>query len=103
MLSLNARRVAQDPGPAEAPACQGAGIDPDLFFPEASHAAGPPSLAERRALLVCAGCPVRDWCLAREMAECTVETRINGVRGGLRQADRRALFVELRKRKRGQQ
>ncbi|MFF1505529.1 WhiB family transcriptional regulator [Streptomyces sp. NPDC058316] len=94
-LSLNARQLAAGAGPAEIPACQG--VDPEFFFPEASDArAARPSWEERQALAVCAGCPVRDWCLAREMEECTVTSRICGARGGLRQADRRALHQALR-------
>ncbi|MEW1798144.1 WhiB family transcriptional regulator [Streptomyces niveus] len=94
MLSLNARGLVRGGAPAGGvAACTG--VDPDLFFPEASDAAGPASAAERAALAVCAGCPVRDWCLDRELDECTVASRIQGVRGGLRQADRRALHARL--------
>lgn len=93
MLSLNARALVTAAGPVEVPACEG--LDPELFFPEASDASVGPSSAERAALAVCAGCPVRDWCLDRELEECTVASRIQGVRGGLRQADRRALHVEV--------
>ncbi|MEU9568178.1 WhiB family transcriptional regulator [Streptomyces sp. NPDC048161] len=93
-LSTNAAALTRSAGPAAGiPACKG--MDLDLFFPPASPASGPPSVAEREALAVCAGCPVRDWCLARDMEECTVTSRVQGVRGGLRQADRRALHVEL--------
>ncbi|MFI5635069.1 WhiB family transcriptional regulator [Streptomyces sp. NPDC051664] len=96
-LSLNARQLAREAGPVGDMACRG--VDPDLFYPEASDAsAARPSAEERQALAVCAGCPVRDWCLAREMAECTVTSRVVGVRGGLRQADRRALLLALKKR-----
>jgi hypothetical protein len=77
-------------------------LDPDMFFPTKNSALhAKPNKAERDALQVCAGCPVKDWCLAREMAECTVSSSIAGVRGGLRQADRRALYRALAKR--GQQ
>ncbi|MFG2631065.1 WhiB family transcriptional regulator [Streptomyces sp. NPDC048473] len=96
-LSLNARQLAREAGPVGDMACRG--VDPDLFFPEASPVSGPPSVEEREALKVCAGCPVRDWCLAREMAECTTPARIIGVRGGLRQADRRALYVQTHGRR----
>ncbi|MCX5106977.1 WhiB family transcriptional regulator [Streptomyces sp. NBC_00439] len=93
-LSTNAAALVWSPGPSETPACKG--LDLDLFFPEASNASAlRPSPEEREALAVCAGCPAREWCLAREMEECTVTSRIVGVRGGMRQADRRALHVEL--------
>lgn len=78
-------------------------LDPDMFFPEKNSALhARPNKAERDALQVCARCSVRKWCLAREMAECTVPSAIVGVRGGLRQADRRALYRALAK-KAGQQ
>ncbi|MGW1847704.1 WhiB family transcriptional regulator [Streptomyces sp. NPDC001966] len=105
-LSTNASALVWSGSPAEGtPACRG--LDPEMFFPEASHASAlGPSPEEREALAVCARCPVRDWCLARDMEECSVESRVVGVRGGLRQADRRALHVRLYGRRapyRGQQ
>lgn len=92
-LSTNAAALAADRGPAGAPACKG--LDPNTFFPYPSESGNGPTAAEREALAVCAGCPVQTWCLARDLEECTVTSRIVGVRGGLRQADRRALHVEL--------
>lgn len=91
-LSLNARQLSTGTGPSEATACEG--LAPGIFFPEASDPSHRPSPAEREALAVCAGCPVRAWCLARDLEECTTPTRIIGVRGGLRQADRRALYIQ---------
>lgn len=96
-LSLNARQLSGGAGPVGDPAC--AGLDPELFFPEASDPSHGPSPAERVALAVCAGCPVRDWCLDRDLEECSTTSRIVGVRGGLRQADRRALHQSSRGRK----
>ncbi|MGW7711601.1 WhiB family transcriptional regulator [Streptomyces sp. NPDC054771] len=95
-LSTNASALVRSDGPAVGiPACKG--MDPELFFPEASPASGPPSVEEREALKICAGCPVRAWCLARDLEECTVTSRIVGVRGGMRQADRRALHQSLKR------
>ncbi|MFF9594246.1 WhiB family transcriptional regulator [Streptomyces sp. NPDC014646] len=94
---VNARLLTRDGGLEGVPACRG--VDPEIFFPEASYAsASRPSPEEREALAVCARCTVREWCLAREMAECTVTDRVVGVRGGLRQADRRALHQALTER-----
>ncbi|WP_011116788.1 WhiB family transcriptional regulator [Streptomyces sp. EN27] len=90
-LSTNAAALAWSDGPDQAPACKG--VNADLFFPKASSAADGPTAAERTALAFCAGCPVREWCLERDLDECTVTSRIVGVRGGLREADRRALHV----------
>ncbi|MFE9853477.1 WhiB family transcriptional regulator [Streptomyces sp. NPDC005576] len=92
-LTRNAKQVVAAAGPAGVPACQG--VDPELFFPEASELRNGLSAAELAALAVCAGCPVVAWCLSRDLAECTVASRVRGVRGGLRQAERRALHVEL--------
>ncbi|MEU0002381.1 WhiB family transcriptional regulator [Streptomyces microflavus] len=91
-LSTNAAALAWSDGPDQAPACKG--VNPNLFFPKASTESEGPSEAERKALALCAGCPVREWCLERDLDECTVTSRIVGVRGGLRAADRRALHVQ---------
>ena len=90
-LSTNAASLVWSDGPDEVAACKGLS---DLFFPKASNAADAPSRAERTALELCATCPVREWCLERDLEECTVASRIVGVRGGLREADRRALHVQ---------
>lgn len=74
----------------------------DIFFPkpwEQTSVAALPSAEERKALQVCAQCPVREWCLAQDLAECTATSQILGVRGGLRQSERRALFLELNGRR----
>ncbi|MFD7868099.1 WhiB family transcriptional regulator [Streptomyces sp. NPDC059783] len=95
--SLTARQLRAGLAPSGTPAC--AGQPPEAFFPEASDPGHGPSPEERAALAVCAVCPVRDWCLERDMEECTTEARVVGVRGGLRQADRRELFVARRGRR----
>ncbi|WP_408058146.1 WhiB family transcriptional regulator [Streptomyces clavifer] len=94
-LSTNAV-LAASPRPVGVPACKG--LDPELFFPEpwqVTPVTAPPSGAERAALQVCDRCPVREWCLSRDLEECTVASRIQGVRGGLRQSDRRELHTRL--------
>ncbi|MGW4221719.1 WhiB family transcriptional regulator [Streptomyces bacillaris] len=91
-LSTTAAVLVADRGPAGVPAC--AGIDPDTFFPYPSEPGNGPTAAEREALDICAGCPVREWCLERDLAECPTTYQVVGVRGGMRQADRRTLHVE---------
>ncbi|MEV7252583.1 WhiB family transcriptional regulator [Streptomyces cyaneofuscatus] len=91
-LSTTAAALVADRGPAGVPACQG--IDPDMFFPYPSEPGNGPTAAERAALGICAGCPVREWCLARDLEECPTTYQVVGVRGGMRQADRRALHVK---------
>lgn len=74
------------------PAC--VGVDPETFFPppwELTPVEREASPAEREALAVCAGCPVQSWCLARDLEQCSVPSRVRGVRGGMRQSERRAL------------
>ncbi|MER6549564.1 WhiB family transcriptional regulator [Streptomyces sp. NPDC001250] len=92
ILSINANQVRQVPVPETvSAACQG--MDSDLFFPDkASPADSAPNEGERKALRVCAPCQLKRWCLAQELAEVSVEERIRGVRGGLRQVERRALY-----------
>ncbi|MFF9011008.1 WhiB family transcriptional regulator [Streptomyces goshikiensis] len=78
------------------PACTAG--DPELFFPEpweVTPVTREASPAEREALAVCAGCPVQSWCLARELEECSTTSKVLGVRGGLRQSERRALHQRL--------
>ncbi|MFJ2438803.1 WhiB family transcriptional regulator [Streptomyces anulatus] len=91
MKRTSAALVA-DRGPAGAPACEG--MDPDVFQPYPSEPGNGATVAEREALEVCARCPVRDWCLERDLAECSTTYQVVGVRGGMRQADRRALHVQ---------
>ncbi|MGI5451412.1 WhiB family transcriptional regulator [Streptomyces sp. CA-243310] len=78
------------------PAC--VGVDPETFFPqpwELTAVEREPSPAEREALAVCAGCRVQSWCLARDLEQCSVPSRLRGVRGGMRQSERRALHIRL--------
>ncbi|MFJ3084618.1 WhiB family transcriptional regulator [Streptomyces halstedii] len=95
-LSLNARQLVSSAGPVGVPAC--VDEDPDLFFPPSwavTPVTAPPSTAEWDALAVCGRCPVREWCLARDIEESSVASRIQGVRGGMRQSERRELHVRL--------
>ncbi|MFJ5658662.1 WhiB family transcriptional regulator [Streptomyces microflavus] len=91
-LSTTAAALVADRGPAGIPACKS--VDPDVFFPYPSEPGNRATQAERVALGICAGCPVREWCLARDLEECPTTYQVVGVRGGMRQADRRALHVE---------
>lgn len=77
-------------------ACKG--VSPKVFYPEPweqTEGAVVPSEAERTALEYCGRCPVRDWCLERDLIDFSTPSKIVGVRGGLRQGDRRALHVRL--------
>ncbi|MCY0954143.1 WhiB family transcriptional regulator [Streptomyces sp. H27-S2] len=79
-----------------AAACVGA--DPTLFFPEPwemTTGAAVPSEAELEALAYCGRCPVLAWCLARDMEQSSTPSKVIGVRGGMRQSDRRELYVRL--------
>lgn len=95
-------RLWEDPDLAPAPAVRQqqdntpacVGKDLRIFFPkpwELTSGTAEPSEAERTALAVCAGCTVQSWCLMQDLAQCSTESKIIGVRGGLRQSDRRAL------------
>ena len=66
--------------------------DPELFFPVGSSEASIEQ--ERRAKLVCAGCPVRSDCLEWSLATC----QDAGVWGGLGEEERREI---RRARRRG--
>ncbi|MFB7618757.1 WhiB family transcriptional regulator [Kitasatospora sp. NPDC056181] len=59
-----------------------AGVDPELFFPGDED-----EFADRRARQICAGCPVRDMCLALALKR----GEPHGIFGGLDPAERRAL------------
>ncbi|MEV6574829.1 WhiB family transcriptional regulator [Streptomyces sp. NPDC051577] len=72
------------------PAC--ASVNPQLFLPQATPLSSPPSDAEREALAMCAGCPVQSACLSRDLARGSTPS---GVRGGLRESERHALYVAL--------
>lgn len=74
---------------------QCAGRDPELFAMQASPMGDKPNRAERRALAVCAGCPVQQLCLVQDMRENGTAFEVRGVRAGLRQVERRALHLEL--------
>ncbi|MEU5499914.1 WhiB family transcriptional regulator [Streptomyces griseofuscus] len=79
------------------PVC--ATTDPEAFFPEAS-ASGlnqVPNRHERIALALCEGCLIVDSCLVGEMREVPSVFQIRGVRAGLRQSERRALYLALEK------
>ncbi|MGW4510167.1 WhiB family transcriptional regulator [Streptomyces sp. NPDC004436] len=76
--------------------------DPAAFHPD--HVSGlnvAPYGDERIALRVCAGCPLTGPCLVQEFREVQSADDIKGVRGGLRQSERRALHAALAER--GQQ
>lgn len=61
--------------------------DPDVFFPPGGRAVG-------RALLICAGCPVREPCLDLALeAESEIPRLRYGVFGGLTPRERGALWV----------
>lgn len=74
------------------------GKDPRLFFPsprETTSGATEPSEAERKALEICRQCPVLAWCLERDLNGSSTASKILGVRAGMRQGDRRALYVKV--------
>lgn len=68
-------------------ACAGAPVD--LFFPDPTR---PDARDTEQARAICAGCPVREACLAAGMAE------KHGVWGGLTSRERRV----LRRKQRGE-
>lgn len=71
------------------PACWG--VDPEVFFGPADSPAGRPlHLWERRALAVCAGCPVATACLAEALEFPAAEQY--GVVGGMTAGQRRAVL-----------
>ncbi|MCB5182873.1 WhiB family transcriptional regulator [Streptomyces antimicrobicus] len=73
--------------------------DPEAFFPEAaaSGLAQNPNRAERIALAMCDGCPLMDRCLVGEMRGVPSVFQVRGIRAGLRQSERRALYLALEK------
>ncbi|MFD8417548.1 WhiB family transcriptional regulator [Streptomyces sp. NPDC059650] len=77
------------------PVCSTA--DPEAFFPEAaaSGLAQQPNRHERIALTLCQDCPLIDLCLVREMREVPSVFQVVGIRAGLRQSERRALYLAL--------
>ncbi|MEU4732935.1 WhiB family transcriptional regulator [Streptomyces sp. NPDC023588] len=70
-------------------------VDPEAFHMQASPIGDQPNRAERKALAICAGCPVLDLCLVRDMRETKTPFELRGVRAGLRQSERRALHLAL--------
>jgi hypothetical protein len=93
LMTRALRSVAEDVVPVCATA------DPEAFFPEAaaSGLAQPPNRHELLALTMCEGCPLIESCLVREMREVPSVFQIRGIRAGLRQSERRALYLALRK------
>lgn len=85
---------------AQKPACWG--VDPEVFFGPADSSAGRPlHLWERRALAVCAGCPVVAACRAEALEFSAAEQY--GVVGGMTAGQRRAVLRTSRQgRGRGQ-
>lgn len=70
--------------------------DPEAWHPE--HASGltrAPYTAETRAMGLCGGCPVSDFCLVQELREVGSVEDIRGVRAGVREVDRQALYLTL--------
>jgi hypothetical protein len=81
---------------AQRPACWG--VDPEVFFGPADGPAGRPlHLWERRALAVCAGCPVVMACLAAALEFPATEQY--GVVGGMTAGQRRAVLQAPRRRR----
>lgn len=74
------------------------GVAPQVFFPqpwEMTSGEAVPSEAERTALAICAQCPVLAWCLERDLNDSSTPSKILGVRAGMRQGDRRALYMKV--------
>ena len=74
------------------------GEDPRVFFPqpwEMTTGEAVPSEAERKALAICGRCPVLAWCLERDLSDSSTPSKLLGVRAGLRQGDRRALYIRV--------
>jgi len=92
---LMTRRTLRPAAEDVVPVC--ATADPEAFFPEV-HASGltqPPNRHELLALTLCEGCPLIEFCLVREMREVPSVFQIRGIRAGLRQSERRALYLAL--------
>ncbi|WP_185909608.1 WhiB family transcriptional regulator [Streptomyces sp. WAC01280] len=90
------RRTLRADNIVGSPAC--AAVDPEEFHPDApSGLSTPPFKAERRAMAYCQGCPLVDLCLLQELREAPSVAHVLGVRAGLRQADRQALYLAVKK------
>jgi hypothetical protein len=78
------------------PACWG--VDPEVFFGPADSPSGRPlHLWERRALAVCAGCPLVAACLAEALE--FPPTEQHGVVGGMTAGQRQAALWASRQRR----
>ncbi|MEU6221862.1 WhiB family transcriptional regulator [Streptomyces sp. NPDC047022] len=72
--------------------------DPNTFFEgQASGLTQSPNRHERSALLLCSRCPLAARCLVTDMREAPSVFQVIGVRAGLRQSERRALYLALRR------
>lgn len=81
--------LAVDDQHGQAPAC--AGRDPELFYPVKDTDGTRPNREERRALAVCAACPVQPACLDSALEFPAAEQ--HGVIGGMTAAQRRAALA----------
>ncbi|MFI8083800.1 WhiB family transcriptional regulator [Kitasatospora sp. NPDC086009] len=86
---LVAKVVLSQEGALPGAACTD--VDPDLFFP-----ADDDEFSERRARQICAGCPVREMCLALAMKR----REPHGIFGGLDETERQALARRQRRARR---
>ena len=81
--------LAREQNVRRKPACWG--VEPEVFFGPADSLAGKPLYAwERRALAVCAGCPMEAACLAEALAYPADEQY--GVVGGMTAGQRQTMM-----------
>lgn len=93
---LRVRRTLRGIVVDEVPVC--ATADPEVWHPEYPSGLGTaPYTAETRAMALCEDCPLIDFCLVQELREVSSVEDVRGVRGGVRQADRQALYLTLEK------
>jgi hypothetical protein len=77
------------------PVC--ATTDPEVFHPTRPSPASRSAFKdERRAMSLCAGCLMAPLCLVRDLREAPDVEDVRGVRAGIREADRRALYLTAR-------
>lgn len=89
-----ARRSVREINPGIVTTCRT--TDPELFFPDDCASLGVrPFRKERQAIKLCDGCPLIAACLVQEMREAPSVFQVTGVRAGLAQAERRALYLFL--------